>query len=61
VPHELNVFARTSPAVFYNLLFATSSETLLEVAADPKRLGAEIGFFSILHTWGSNLLVHPHS
>ena len=60
VPHELNVFARTSPAVFYNLLFAASSETLLEVAADPKRLGAEIGFFSILHTWGSNLLLHPH-
>jgi hypothetical protein len=60
VPHELNVFARTSPAVFYNLLFAASSQTLLEVAADPKRLGAEIGFFSILHTWGSNLLLHPH-
>src|ERR1035441_9248984 len=45
VPHELNGFARTSPAVFYNLLFAASSE---------------IGFFSILHTWGSNLLLHPH-
>lgn len=60
VPHELNGFARTSPAVFYNLLFAASSETLLEVAADPKFLGAEIGFFSILHSWGSNLLLHPH-
>jgi len=34
---------------------------LLEVAADPKRLGAEIGFLSILHTWGSNLLPHYHS
>jgi hypothetical protein len=52
VPHELNGFARTSPAVYYNLLFAASSETLLEVSADPKSLGAEIGFFSILHTLG---------
>jgi len=60
VPHELNGFARTSPVVFYNLLFAASSETLLEVAAEPNRLGAEIGFFSILHTWGSNLVLHPH-
>jgi hypothetical protein len=60
VPHELNGFARTSPVAYYNLLFAASSESLLEVAADPKRLGAEIGFFSILHTWGSNLLLHPH-
>jgi len=60
VPHELNAFARTSPVAYYNLLFAASSEALLEVAADPKRLGAEIGFFSILHSWGSNLLLHPH-
>jgi Putative transposase len=60
VPHELNGFARTSPVAYYNLLFSAGSETLLEVAADPKRLGAEIGFFSILHSWGSNLLLHPH-
>jgi len=39
---------------------AASSQTLLEVAADPKRLGAEIGFLSILHSWGSNVLLHPH-
>ena len=60
VPHELNPLARNSPALFYDLLFAASSQTLLEVAADPKRLGAEIGFLSILHSWGSNLLLHPH-
>ena len=53
VPHELNPLARNSPARFYDLLFAASSQTLLEVAADPKRLGAEIGFLSILHSWGS--------
>jgi hypothetical protein len=60
MPHELNPLARNSPALLYDLLFAASSQTLLEVAADPKRLGAEIGFLSILHSWGSNLLLHPH-
>jgi hypothetical protein len=44
----------------YNLLFQASAATLLEVAADPKHLGAEIGFLSILHTWGQNLLPNPH-
>ena len=60
VPHELNPLALTSPAVFFDLLFAASSQTLLEVAADPKHLGAEIGFLSILHTWSQNLLGHYH-
>jgi hypothetical protein len=41
-------------------LFETSAATLLEVAADPARLGAEIGFLSILHTWGQTLQRHPH-
>ncbi len=61
VPHELNPLALTTPAVFYDLLFAASSRTLLEVAADPKYLGAEIGFLSILHTWSQNLLGHDHT
>jgi hypothetical protein len=60
VPHELNPLALTSPKVFFDLLFEASSQTLLEVAADPRRLGAEIGFLSILHTWSSNLLGHYH-
>jgi len=60
VPHELNPLALTSPKAFFDLLFEASSQTLLEVAADPKRLGAEIGFLSILHTWSSNLLGHYH-
>ena len=46
--------------MLYTLLFRTSAATLLEIAADPKHLGAEIGFFSVLHTWGQNLLHHPH-
>jgi len=60
VPHELNPLALTSPAVFFDLQFEASSQTLLEVAADPKHLGAEIGFLSILHTWSQNLLGHYH-
>jgi len=46
--------------VIYDLLFRTSAETLLEVARDPKHLGAEIGFFSVLHTWTQKLDIHPH-
>ncbi len=44
----------------YGILFRAAAETLLTIARDPKHLGAEIGFFAILHTWGQNLLHHPH-
>jgi hypothetical protein len=60
LPHELNPLALTSPRPLLDLLFEACSQTLLEVAADPQRLGAQIGFLSILHTWGSNLLPHYH-
>ena len=60
LPHELNLFVLTSPGPLLDLLFDASSQTLLEVAADRKRLGAQIGFLSILHTWGSNLMPHYH-
>jgi hypothetical protein len=60
VPHELNLFALTSPRVFYDLLFRSAADTLLEVARNPQRLGADIGVLAILHTWGQNLLLHPH-
>jgi predicted Zn-ribbon and HTH transcriptional regulator len=60
VPHELNLLAQDNPREFYHLLFTAAATTLLEVAADPKHLGAEIGILSILHTWGQNLLAHPH-
>jgi Transposase zinc-binding domain len=59
VPHELSPLSLTSPTAFYDLLFAAGSQALLEVAADPQRMGAEIGFLSILHTWGSNLFLLP--
>jgi len=60
VPHELNVLALTNQRWFYDLLFTASAATASEVASDPKHLGAEIGMISILHTWGQNLLLHPH-
>jgi hypothetical protein len=60
LPHELNQLCQQNPEFLYGLLFQTSAATLLEVAANPKHLGAEIGFLSILHTWGQNLQIHPH-
>jgi len=60
LPHELNPLALTTPKPFFDLLFEASSQALLQVAADPKRLGAEIGFLSVLHTWSQNLLGHYH-
>jgi hypothetical protein len=60
VPHELNIFALENPRDFYDLLFKASAASALEMAANPDRLGAEIGMIAILHTWGQNLLLHPH-
>ena len=61
LPHELAPLAFHNKKILYGLLFRASSATLLEIAADPKHLGAEIGFLSVLHTWGQNLLQNPHS
>ena len=52
LPHELHKLVLQNQAELYNLLFRTVAATLREVARNPKHLGAEIGFFSILHTWG---------
>jgi hypothetical protein len=60
IPHELSWLALQNKKVVYDLLFRASAATLLEMAADPKHLGAEIGFLSVLHTWGQNLQHHPH-
>jgi hypothetical protein len=61
LPHQLNALIRHNEAELCNLRFRVVAETLIEVAANPKHLGAEIGFFGILHTWGQNLLLNPHS
>ena len=60
LPRQLSPLALQNKREIYALLFRASAETLLEVARDPKRLGAEVGFFSVLHTWNQKLLHHPH-
>src|SRR4029079_11544000 len=60
LPHDLSGLVLQNKKVLYDLLFRTSAETLLAVAADPAHLGAEIGFLAVLHTWGQNLMHHPH-
>ena len=60
IPSELYTIAIQNQEKIYKILFRSSSETLQELARDEKYLGAEIGFFSILHTWGQNLMYHPH-
>ena len=60
LPHQLSQLLLQNKKVLYHLLFRATSETLLQVAANPKHLGAQIGFLSVLHTWGQNLLHHPH-
>jgi hypothetical protein len=60
LPEEIAAIAYQNKTVLYNLLFAATAETLCTLAADPRRLGARIGFFAVLHTWGQNLLHHPH-
>jgi hypothetical protein len=60
LPHELAPLALVNPQVVYGLLFHAAQETLLEVAANPQRLGARIGGLMVLHTWGQNLEHHPH-
>jgi hypothetical protein len=60
LPGELAPLALQNKSEIYSLLFRASAETLLTVARDPRHLGAEIGFFSVLHTWNQKLLHHPH-
>jgi hypothetical protein len=60
LPHELSALALGNRKELYEMLFAAASETLLEVAADPKHLGARIGILMVLHTWGQQLEHHPH-
>ncbi len=60
VPEEIAAIACQNKRQVYGILFRAAVETLCTIAADPKHLGAEIGFFAVLHTWGQNLLHHPH-
>jgi hypothetical protein len=60
LPAPIADIAYQNKAVVYDLLFKASAETLTTIAADPKHLGARLGFTSVLHTWGSALTHHPH-
>jgi hypothetical protein len=60
LPHEVAPLALANKKTIYTLLFRLSAETLMEFARDPRLLGAEIGFFSVLHTWNQRLEHHPH-
>ena len=60
LPHELAPLALQNPRVIYGILFRAVAEALLEMAADPKRLGAKLGFLAVLHTWTQRLEHHPH-
>jgi hypothetical protein len=60
VPEAIAGIAAHNKAVVYGILFRAVAETLRTIAADPRHLGADIGFFAVLHTWGSTLVHHPH-
>jgi hypothetical protein len=60
MPAAIEAIAFQNQTVVYDILFRAASETLRTIAADPKHLGAGIGFLGVLHTWGQNLLHHPH-
>jgi hypothetical protein len=60
LPSEIAEIAYQNKAILYDMLFQATAETLLTIAIDKRHLGAEIGFIAILHTWGQNLMHHPH-
>jgi hypothetical protein len=60
LPEQIAPIAYQNKKVVYGILFRAAADTLRTIAADPKHLGAEIGFFAVLHSWGQNLLHHPH-
>jgi hypothetical protein len=60
VPNQIAAIAYQNKEVVYNILFQATAETLRTIANDPKHLGAEIGLFAVLHSWGSSLTHHPH-
>ena len=61
LPEPLAKLSLHNKRQMYSLLFRATAETLQTIAADPKHLGAQIGFFCILHTWGQTLTANPHS
>jgi hypothetical protein len=60
LPQDLSALVLQNPQVLYSLLFRSVSQTLLDIAGDPKHLGAKLGGMAVLHTWGGQLQHHPH-
>src|SRR5262249_53702940 len=60
LPQQIAVIAYQNKALVYGILFEAAAETLKKIAGDPEHLGAEIGFTTVLHTWGQTLTLHPH-
>jgi len=60
IPHELNPICLKNKKVMYDILFTAASQTLLELSRDSRHLGADIGLIAVLHTWGQNMMEHPH-
>lgn len=60
IPHELNSLCLQNKKVMYDILFKAASQTLLELCSDAKLLGADTGLIAVLHTWGQNMMEHPH-
>ena len=60
IPHQLNPLCLKNKKVMYDILFNAASQTLIELSRDTKHLGADIGLITVLHTWGQNMMEHPH-
>ena len=60
IPSELNRLTLVNQECLYDILFKAASETILMLAKDPKQLGVDTGLVAVLHTWGQNLMDHPH-
>jgi Putative transposase/Transposase zinc-binding domain len=60
IPEEIATVAYQNKRVVYGILFRATADTLITIGADPKHLGARLGFFAVLHSWGQNVLFHPH-
>lgn len=60
LPHQMNNICLQNRKEMYNILFMAASQTIFQLAADPKHLGAETGVLAVLHTWGQNMIEHPH-
>jgi hypothetical protein len=61
LPHQLSTLAMRNPRVIYNILFQAASDALLTLGADPRHIGAQLGFLAVLHTWDQQLRANPHS